>query len=515
MKKSEKTFSIKNGAIDFYYPMKIDTALSFGDVYDTIDKSVKDFIRNYKDQVYCLFSDEIDTAIHELGIQSNLKVKKRKTKIKLDNTDAKTRGEVIDIALDTSSKHVKINILTNLDGYFNQMYHQSEIDYNYSKEFYGELSTRSQGRIVLPPIEVKLNTGVNVLLEAILIIYKNKTAILRVTLPLTNIDNSYLISNDIDSYIETAKPFNGYPIELKGSTIDMIVDGYCRFLLINKKIKEIRCYKRITNIIIANCSDAFDDVNNIPEFVKEELYKISMAPIQEIRGISYTNEAEEHFKDNGSFFKGVVYIASSMGKCVSIVDKSIVDFAKQKFDKEQVFPQIIGDLRRGAEFSISVLLLKLVNNSYTFEKKGTKNCNLIKVKNDYNRDKIFISMLQSSVYGSVRTLTGSFEKNMTFFVDKENVEDRMVSLNEIVEGEHRNRTEQLQTVLSIIGLIFTTIFGLPAINETLTIIRNICWFIQEDVPYLSIDNCSLLMWLLITVGLSLFMFLKSKIKRFK
>lgn len=50
------------------------------------------------------------------------------------------------------------------------------------------------------------------------------------------------------------------------------------------------------------------------------------------------------------------------------------------------------------------------------------------------------------------------------------------------------------------------IFGLPAIYESLEIIRNALGFILVDVPIITLENLSVVLWLL----LNLFMGLKIK-----
>lgn len=54
--------------------------------------------------------------------------------------------------------------------------------------------------------------------------------------------------------------------------------------------------------------------------------------------------------------------------------------------------------------------------------------------------------------------------------------------------------------------MLTLIFGLPAIYETVEIIRNVFGFISVDVPIITLENLSVALWIL----LNLFMGLKIK-----
>ena len=77
---------------------------------------------------------------------------------------------------------------------------------------------------------------------------------------------------------------------------------------------------------------------------------------------------------------------------------------------------------------------------------------------------------------------------MIYFVNTQNISERIDALNEIIEDEHTDRVLQLQNAVSILGIVFTTVFGLPAISETLLFLRNLCFFIDKDVEMLSIAN---------------------------
>ena len=99
---------------------------------------------------------------------------------------------------------------------------------------------------------------------------------------------------------------------------------------------------------------------------------------------------------------------------------------------------------------------------------------------------------------------------MIFLLDSKSVEERMHAINCIVEDIKTKKIEHFQTIISILGLAITIMFGLPAINDTLSLIRTLCCFIDNNIPYLTISNCSFLIWLLISLGLPLCLWIKSK-----
>lgn len=515
MKKSELLSYINNGAIDFYYGLMIETKLTFENLCDNIGKRIDESIEKYNNHIKISFQNDIEQAILKNGLEGEIRIKDvDKSKIMAQiNETADLKDEICGIEFDVTDNGFKILPCTRVGNYLSFMNDESMYDFDFSKNYYGNVYVNSQNRFILPPIKVELENNTTTLLSAILFVFQNKAAVLRLTLPIDNVDSQPLKSNEIDNYIKSAKTLYGFPVQLKNKSIEDMQACYCQFLAGTNKVESVVCFKKIVNIILANHSYMVNNIKKIPNELKEDIYKISVAPVQERNGVSYVEEAKKHFDKNSFFFNGIGYVLSSMGKCVSIVDTSVLNFIKEKYDEKVVFNKIIGDLRRNIEFTITIILLKNINDSYTFEQKGLFNNKLSKVKNDYNRNKIFISILQNGVYGSVRELTDLFEKGMTFILDMKNTEDRMCALNNILEEEKSARTLQLQNVVSVVGLIFTIIFGLPSINETLSYIRNLCFFIERDIPFVSIENISFTIWCLTIIGLSFFTFYKSKTRK--
>ncbi len=517
MKDSEMLNYINNGAIDYYHGLKIETKLTFEELCDNISKKINESNEKYNNYIKVAFRNDINQAIQKQGFCDNLRIINSEnpdnseimTKIN-ENSDLKDEISGIEFAISDN----KFNIIprTYVDEYYSVMYDENNYDFDYSKNIYGNIYVNSQSRFILPPIKLELENNAKTMLGAMLYVFQNKFAVLRLTLPIDNVGSQLLKNNESDNYIVSAKTIFGFTEPLNNKSLEAIKDCYCRFLAGINKVNAVVCFKRIVNILLANHSSIVDDIKKMPDKLKEEIYKISFAPIQERNGVSYIEEATKHFNKNSFIFNGIGYFLSSMGKCVSFVDNSVLTFAKENFEENIVFKKIISDLRRNVEFPIILMLLKNINDSYSFEQKGLTNKKLSEIKNDYNINKIFISMLQTGAYGSVRELTNKFEESMTYFLDVENTEERMSALNSVLEDEQARRTLQLQNIVSIVGLIFAIIFGLPAINETLFHIRNLCFFVKQDIPCVSVANCSFVIWCLTIIGLSIFIFRNSKTK---
>ena len=382
VKRNQSLNYIKNGAIDFYYGLKIETKLDYEKLCNKIQEKIDESFQNYNNYVKTVFQENIKEAICQTGLENEIYIKDT-DKVKIEDKFyelSDLKDEITNIELDSTDNGFRIKPITIVENYLNGQKDyainfaqltqkdgsflvgreniESIFDFDFSERIYGDFYVEAQTRFVLPPIKVELKNESVKLLTAMLFVFNNNAAVLRLSLPIDNTDSEPLMLNNMSDYIVSAKPIYGSILQLEGNSINAIHDCYCRYIASVKKVTSVVSYKRIVNIILANHSGMFNDVKNIPNKIKEDIYKISMAPVQERDGVSYTEESINHVEKNGFFFNGIGYIMSNMGKCISIVDNTVVDFAKQNFEKEIVFDKLINDIRRNIEFTIIILLLK-------------------------------------------------------------------------------------------------------------------------------------------------------------
>ena len=105
-----------------------------------------------------------------------------------------------------------------------------------------------------------------------------------------------------------------------------------------------------------------------------------------------------------------------------------------------------------------------------------------------------ICTIQEDCYGTVSEQVSEFERMMPHYTKKEITNLKHESLNEIIRKKETEKEEKYQKFISEFGLILSAIYGLPAIKETLSILRDMCVFIEEDIPYISKNVISFLMW---------------------
>ena len=198
-----------------------------------------------------------------------------------------------------------------------------------------------------------------------------------------------------------------------------------------------------------------------------------------------------------------------MNKCVTFMDDSIIEAGKEIY-KEDVYEYLIDDIRNGVEFAFCILMLKKINNQYTFFTKRIGHGVESKIQNEYNSDRIFISLLLGDTYGSVREQVEFFEQSMKYFIDTQNSNERLESINNILGQKNANKIQTLQNVLSVGGLMFSVLFGLPAITDTVVLLRSIISFVETDVPILTVNNFSFGVWFIVNIIITFVILLKGK-----
>lgn len=191
-----------------------------------------------------------------------------------------------------------------------------------------------------------------------------------------------------------------------------------------------------------------------------------------------------------------------MGKCISVIDKTIVEFLEEngRTENEYLYKDIINFMRINVEFALIIILLKKINSGYTFLQKEIKTSNFYKIQKEYNINNIFILQLQRSSFGSVKEQISFLEKKMKYFLAFKDTQDKMSAIDSIITEDRAIKNSNFQSFLAIGGVLLTAIFGLPAVYDTLTIIKN-CLLENIDIPMITIENTSIAIWIILLVFL--------------
>ena len=75
------------------------------------------------------------------------------------------------------------------------------------------------------------------------------------------------------------------------------------------------------------------------------------------------------------------------------------------------------------------------------------------------------------------------------------MKEKLLAIDNILRIEREKKEGKFQSFITIGGFLISLIFGFPAIYDTITIIRKLLFFIPADVPYLTVESVSALVWI--------------------
>lgn len=363
------------------------------------------------------------------------------------------------------------------------------------KKVYGNTYADSYDYFFIRPARIYTSKNEKRWLDTCLYLYANGTIIIKVNFPLIDCDISGMMENDLDNYFEKIVTYNE-------KEFDTCRD-YIRYL-----IREILGeYKLIldNDFYYINLLD-FDgvpyDIKKINDQLIKDLYLITCAPVPEISRDNCLTEAKKHFKENSFQLTDSIYVFKTMGGCLHIQSKKATDFYLKKIteeamDKKDALHIISNDLCTFTEFSINVLLLKRITVSATIYNL-TNSTSLYKEKKEYNENQLFINRIQDNCYGSVSVQLKHFEKMLNLYTQKELLNDRFEIMRESRNLDELRKKDKDSSFYSIITFLFTLLFGLPTIKDTLLIVKN-GFFNYNLIPYLSLEQISVVIWCLLIV----------------
>lgn len=513
MKTMHSINQINNGAVFYYSGFKIETVLDYNKLCELVNEKIDAIFLEYSNRERVRLQNCINDAIGEAHLQGYLKLKEY-DELRYKESDwlkviDRSTPHAKSIEITPTEKGIKFSVVTDIDEYFDMCKKHRDGDFAYNENVYGKAYVDAYAQFVLPPFEVELVTGEKKLLESTLLLFRNKTAIIRTELPLKDVNTTPLFEGAIDDYIVSVSNPCALPIEPQSNTLAAINTCYYLFLFTMKKVSAVLGFAEIKNLVITEHSAKFKHIEKASNQVREDIYRIITAPVPEWKGILLNKEVEELFSQKCYALSGINYILNNMNMCLSIADGYLVEEASGKYGQEYISKNFIGDIRNGAEFALCTILLKCVNNRYSFYKRTTKPHETERFRKEYNENVIFIDDLQSQAWGSAREQVEAFERMMAYFLDSKNVKEKTEALNVIFEGERNMKIVSLQNMLSIMGIAVTLIFGLPATCETVKIINEFL-FASIQIPEELITRYSLIIWLLLLLLLIAFVILKSK-----
>lgn len=506
--------TINRGRLDIYIPLKFETEYDYNKLCKKIHECIDFKIKSYLDE----FEDSFQNDLDEIGEKNHIrlyrnltfkeKMKKWTCQKKSQKRDFNRENDGTQISLSNTNKGILVEFKPGEIRTFFERQEQLKEELEQHAKLYGSEYFKLHSRFVLLPLRVHLNNHKSVWLNVLLFVFGNKMGALKLELPLIDIDTQTFMDNDIDKLVETVEDrFSWLNLE-EQSSVEAIYNAYIRKMVDALKLN-IVTQGIFKNIICTEFNNMPKQVNNIPDNVQQDLFRIIAAPFQVRQGMSYKKIACDFIEKQSWCQSNVRYITSPTGGCLSIVDTAIVDWIKEVHKKElnikelddksveNIHKILVRDLCINLEFAILILLLKKINVSYSYGMKIVRSKDIHRVQSAYNLNLMFIADLQMECYGSVSDQISAFEAMMPHYLKNEISTLKMDAIDRILLDEENFRYGLLQNFLAFGSIALTAVFGLPAIHETITYIRNaLCIFVANDLPVVSIKNVSITLWVI-------------------
>lgn len=511
---------IQQGRIDFYIPLKFETSLNYDGLCSKfaglLNKSIDNHISGIQSDMQDANESAQDKAYtdHYGRLPFKRAIKKRKRdRREAKRTHSLRKNDDSYFEISQTDRGTKITMNPGeLLAYKNRC-KLLEKELESGETIYGRGFVGSQSRYILWPIRVQLNSGEFVWIHAILYVFENLMGILKLELPIKNVSSHPLMAYNHDAYIKEIDDKWGIVPKDCELTIKALRSAYIQKLVNDISTKIIAQETMLINVILVRYDNMPKQINSIAAEVQEELFRIIAAPVPTRACTSYRQDARGFIEKQSWGNHNTKYILSPTGGCLSIVDKALLDwmltFYKEQYkrdeldnsDVEIVGNSLIEDTCINAEFALVIPLLKFLNSAYVYRMKCFKPEDMHEVQRKYNQNIMFIAKLQEYCYGSASEQVETFEKLMPFYLKEKNTNEKLKALDCIIADDERQRYDKLQSFLSFGGLVMALVFGLPAIYETIKIIRGFCTFLPNDIPVLTITNTSVGVWIFLIVVL--------------
>lgn len=506
--------TIKYGELHTYYPLRFDTNLSFDELCTVISDSSFIFKEEYQEKVHNALGASLAQSVTEFNQNFSAKDSiyfKMKDFEKYASDSSSTydlKNQELRIELNDTGESLLISVINiELEALENRI-QRIQSEYDYSKRYYGTYFVNSHERFLLLPLKVELNNNEPVWLFAILYVFSNKMGILKLELPLINVTPEPFKRNNDDLFISKThctwvKDFNSI------NTLDEISNFYINTIFEKLKIDIWKYNDAISHIVLTDYDKMPAQINNIPDIFQEDIFRIISAPVPEMSCTSYRKDAKDYLNKYSWGNHNIKYVVKTTGGCLSFIDRALLDYVSDDFKNQCgssilsesdyfcMCNQISRELQLNAELALLIVILKKINNHNTIIQKINTTNTLTKIQNEYWENIKFICQLQENCYGTVSEQITFFETNMPHYMKQEITNTKLSSIDNILTAKQQIQDNNFQNFIAIGSLLLAIFWGLPSIHDTLKLLRESLTFLPQNVPYISIDNASIILWLLL------------------
>lgn len=320
---------IQSGRIDFYLPLTFETNLSYSDMRTKVAECINRIIQDHLDGI----EESIRSSLTDISEQFHIKPKvnnekksdlRRKQESTAENHNGKIIGDSATIEVLPTERGIAIKMHPEETVIYNSRREELLNEQNAYEEYYGTTFTGLQDRFVLLPLCVQLCNGKKVWVNSILYVFLNKMGILKIELPINDVSSQPLMDYNHDRYLENVNDqwgmrFNGRDTTVQDISVALIqmIEDACGIAI------KLHIEGLMRNIILVRFDGMPKQIDNIPDDIQEELYRIVAAPVMTIECVSIKKEAKEYISKQLWGKHNFAYITKTTGGCLSIIDGAI------------------------------------------------------------------------------------------------------------------------------------------------------------------------------------------------
>lgn len=525
MKNDSGINMINYGELQTYYPIRFDTKLSFDKLCEIIYSSSVIFKEEYQEKIIdslgvslAQFTEDYNNQQSDdsgmyLKMEDFDKYKSVSPSIK-DISTQELRIEIDDTGATFNVSLVSVELEALVD-----RLSRIEDEYERSTNFYGDSFINSHERFLLLPLKIELSSEEEVWLFAILYVFSNKMGVLKLELPLVNVESYPLKRYASDEYISQVFCTWNDTFSTQ-NTLKDIARFYLNTLCETIKINFWQYDDKLQHIILIDFEKNPVHIENISDVLKEELFRIVCAPVPTRECTSYKKDAQEYIYKYSWGDHNVKYIIKNNGGCLSLVDESLLNYVSAQYKKSKkinvlderdyycLYDSLACDLQVNAELALIIIMLKRINNHNVIIQKQYSTKKSHEIQNEYWETIKYICDLQEGCYGTVNEQIDIFEELMPYYMKQQITNEKISAIDSIFKQKLQQRNDSFQNFISVGSLLLALFFGLPSIHDTIGILRDVCTFIPRNIPHISQDNVSVILWIVLNLCILIRLFVK-------
>lgn len=336
-----------------------------------------------------------------------------------------------------------------------------------------------------------------------IIIFENGTGVLKLSTKLNNIDASPFSTYPIKKWYQYIKIWNNMTfqkLEYDGDGIDDIryaLDNYLSRIFGDNLLSHNRMLAFETFTLNKLQQDSYNIFSKNNEL--DDLFHLAN-PVSFAENKT-SSELKNFWRNDHSSIGGVDYIKSNSCRLIFFADlnKFAQQFSYSEVDDKASYFQT--SIQRTYDFTILLALCIKYNEICVYTKAmenqyNTLNKRQLLADQLYFEDWFTMSPVKCREYYSI--VKDCLENSITSMNDKL---ERLKIIDNIIEEENRMKKAKLTRVITFIA---TVVFGLPAINETITIIKNVIFYSKDYIPFCTANQLSIVLWGLFVTGVIIF-----------